>query len=159
MAQRLPVPNLTLARERPDSHDAVALIAELEAILIPLSPPASRHGLSVEQLIAQQVLFYVLRVDNMAAACGGIKVFDGEYAEVKRMYVRPAFRGQGCARRVLAHLASEARARGAGVLRLETGLNQVEAIALYASSGFYRIPPFGAYRPDPHSLFFEKSIA
>ena len=158
MAQRVTALELTIARERPDSPDAVTLIAELEAILIPLSPPESRHGLSVDQLIAQQVQFYVLRAGAVAAACGGIKVYDGDYAEVKRMYVRPAFRGLGLARRLLDHLASEARARGVGLLRLETGLRQVEAIALYESSGFYRIPPFGAYRPDPLSLFFEKSI-
>jgi ribosomal protein S18 acetylase RimI-like enzyme len=146
---------LTVALERPDTPDATGLIAELEAVLAPLYPRASRHGLSVEQLLAQQVLFYVLRAGGVPAGCGGIKVYDEGYAEVKRMYVRPAYRGLGCGTRLLDHLAAEARSRALAYLRLETGIHQHGAIALYERYGFYRIPPFGRYRPDPLALFFE----
>lgn len=149
--------SLTLASEQPDTPDAMALIAELEAGLEPLYPPTSRHGLSVHQLIAEDVLFYLLRADGAPAGCGGIKLC-GSYAEVKRLYVRPAFRGLGCGRRLLDHLAAEALARGVPVLRLETGIYQTAAIALYEQYGFQRRSPFGAYQPDPLSLFFEKRI-
>jgi putative acetyltransferase len=154
----MPTLTFTIARERPDTAEALALIAELEAVLAPLYPRSSRHGLSVEQLLAQGVLFYVLRAGGEAAGCGGIKVFD-DYAEVKRMYVRPAFRGQGCGWRLLDHLAGEARAHGVPHLRLETGIHQAAAITLYERYGFERCAPFGAYQPDPNSLFFEKLVA
>ena len=148
---------LTIAPERPDSADAIMLIAELEAVLAPLYPRASRHGLNVDQLLAQQVLFFVLRANGVPAGCGGIKVC-ADYAEVKRMYVRPAFRGVGSGRVILDQLAAEARMRGVSLLRLETGIHQHAAIALYERYGFYRIPPFGPYRPDPLAVFFEKAV-
>jgi putative acetyltransferase len=150
-------PALTIAPERPDSAEATALIGELEAVLDPLYPRTSRHGLSVAQLVAEQVLFYVLRANGQPAGCGGLKLY-ASYAEVKRMYVRPAFQGQGCGRRMLAHLAREASARGLHLLRLETGIHQQAAIGLYKRFGFSRVGPFGAYQPDPLSVFFEKAL-
>ncbi len=53
----------------------------------------------------------------------------------------------------------QARARGIGLLRLETGIDQVEAIALYESMGFRRCPPFGPYREDPLSPCYERDLA
>ncbi len=159
MGQPLTTHALTITAERPDTPVAMALVAELEAVLEPLYPRTSRHGLSVEQLLAQQVLFFVLRVGETPAGCGGIKVFAGDYAEVKRMYVRPAFRGRRCGHFILDHLAAEALARGVPLLRLETGIHQAAAITLYEQYGFVRIPPFGPYWPDPLSMCFEKRIA
>jgi GNAT superfamily N-acetyltransferase len=144
--------------ERPDTPDAIALITELNAVLEPLYPPESRHGFSVERLVAENVPFFVLRADGDAAACGGVKLFGAEYGEVKRMYVRSRFRGRGFAKRILNHLAEYAQANGVHLLRLETGIHQREAIALYESMGFYRIPPFGNYREDPVSLCYEKPL-
>ncbi|HEY1389421.1 MAG TPA: GNAT family N-acetyltransferase [Ktedonobacterales bacterium] len=145
--------------ERPDTADAILLITELEAQLDPLYPRESRHGLSVEQLLAQDVAFFLLRAHGEPVGCGGVKLFGIDYGEVKRMYVRQRFRGSGFARMVLDHLADYARAQGVGLLRLETGIHQHAAIGLYERAGFTRIPPFGAYREDPLSLFFEKPLA
>ena len=144
--------------ERPDSADAVALITELEAHLAPLYPPESRHGFSVEELIAQGVAFFVLRANDTPAGCGGIQLFGAAYGELKRMYVRPHFRGLGFGKVLLNHLADYARTRGVALLRLETGIHQTAAISLYERTGFQRIPPFGAYIEDPLSLFYEKRI-
>src|SRR5262245_14245650 len=96
--------SVIITAERPDSADAVTLIAELEAQLEPLYPRASRHGYSVEKLIAQGVAFFVLRDDGTAAGCGGIQIFGAEYGELKRMYVRPSFRGRGYGKLLLNHL-------------------------------------------------------
>jgi GNAT superfamily N-acetyltransferase len=144
--------------ERPDSPDAVVLINELEAQLDPLYPRASRHGYSVEKLIAQGVAFFVLRDNDTPAGCGGIQLFGTEYGELKRMYVRPQFRGSGFGKRLLDHLADYAKAQAVGLLRLETGIHQTAAIRLYEGVGFQRIPPFGDYKPDPNSVFYEKPI-
>ena len=75
------------------------------------------------------------------------------------MYVRPGFRGKGLAKLMLSHLADYARGQGIAVLRLETGIHQGAAIALYEGSGFRPIPPFGAYREDPLSRFYEKRLS
>ena len=150
--------SITIAAERPDSADARALIEELEAHLAPLYPAESRHGYSVDKLLAQGVAFFVARVDGVPAACGGVQLYGTEYGELKRMYVRPQFRGLGLAKAMLEHLADHARRRGVGVLRLETGIHQEPAIGLYESWGFRSIPPFGEYRPDPLSRFYEKRI-
>lgn len=136
----------------------MTLIAELESYLVPLYPSESRHGYSVEKLLSERVAFFVMRQDSVPAGCGGIQLFDRAYGELKRMYVRPRFRRIGLGKSILSHLTGYARRQGVGVLRLETGIHQKEAIGLYERSGFQRIPPFGAYKEDPLSLFFEKSI-
>jgi putative acetyltransferase len=151
------MPTLIVA-ERPDSEDSKVLIAELEAVLEPQYPQESRHGYSVEKLLREEVAFFVIRCDGFPAGCGGVKLFGTEYGEVKRMYVRPQFRGLGLAKLMLDHLAEYARERGVNLLRLETGIHQVEAIGLYERMGFYQIPPFGEYREDPLSVFFEKQL-
>jgi GNAT superfamily N-acetyltransferase len=148
----------TIMAERPDSLDATALISELEAHLASLYPLESRHGFSVEKLLQEQVAFFVIRQDGLAAGCGGIKLFGAEYGEIKRMYVRPQFRGLGLAKLMLDHLAAYGREHGVGLLRLETGIYQREAISLYEHMGFHPIPPFDAYHEDPLSRFYEKQI-
>jgi len=144
--------------ERPDTPDAQALIAELEAELAPLYPTESRHGYSVEKLLTEGVSFFLIRENSTPAGCGGVKLFGTEYGEVKRMYVRPEFRGLGLAKLMLDHLANYARNHGVEILRLETGIHQQAAIRLYERVGFQRIPPFGEYREDPLSRFYEKRI-
>jgi putative acetyltransferase len=122
--------------ERPDTIDARALIAELDAYLVPLYPKESHHGFSVERLLQEDVAFFVMRHDGIAAGCGGVKLIGTEYGEVKRMYVRPPFRGLGLGTVLLKHLSVYARQQGVGVLRLETGIYQAEAIRLYERFGF-----------------------
>ncbi|MDQ3930140.1 MAG: GNAT family N-acetyltransferase [Chloroflexota bacterium] len=147
-----------IMRESPNSADAVELITELEAHLAPLYPAESRHGFSVEQLLAEDVPFFLLRHNGVPAGCGGVKLFGTAYGEIKRMYVRPRFRGMGFGKLLLNHLAGYALANGVSLLRLETGIHQREAIALYERMGFTRIPPFGEYKEDPLSLFYEKQL-
>ena len=72
----------TIAAERPDSADAMQLIAELEAELEPLYARESRHGYSVEKLLRENVAFFVARLGGAAACCGGVQVCSGEYGEV-----------------------------------------------------------------------------
>jgi GNAT superfamily N-acetyltransferase len=147
-----------ITAERPDTPDATALITELQTFLEGFYPPESQHGFSVQRLLADQVAFFVARVDGIPAGCGGIKLFGREYGELKRMYVRPAFRGAGLGRLLIARLAGHAQENGVTRLRLETGIHQHAAIRLYEQAGFRRIPPFGAYPDDPLSLCYEKAL-
>ncbi|MET7603666.1 GNAT family N-acetyltransferase [Streptomyces avermitilis] len=82
---------------------------------------------------------------------------DGD-AELKRMYVIPAARGLGLARRILAALEDDARAAGRLRMVLETGDKQPEAISLYTSSGYERCPKFGYYRFHELSQCFAKAL-
>jgi GNAT superfamily N-acetyltransferase len=86
-------------------------------------------------------------------------MYEPEYGEVKRMFVRPSFRGKGLGKAMLNHLADYARGRDVGLLRLETGIYEVEAIGLYEGFGFQRRAPFGEYVVDPNSVYFEKQIS
>lgn len=151
--------NINIVEVRPDSADAVQLIAELDDHLLSHPyPPQSRHAYSVDKLIREGVIFFVAYFDGRLSACGGIKMFDGEYGEVKRMFVRPTHRGKGLGKAMLNRLADYARDKGVNLLRLETGIYQVEAIGLYEAWGFSRRTPFGEYIEDPLSVYLEKEL-
>jgi ribosomal protein S18 acetylase RimI-like enzyme len=108
--------------------------------------------------------FFVGYLDGRPVATGawrrsGVEAFGTTAtAEIKRMYVVPAARAAGHARRMLAHLERSAAASGAEALVLETGEAQPEAIALYESSGCVRIPSFGYYKDGPLNRCFGKLL-
>ena len=78
------------------------------------------------------------------------------YAEIKRLFVAEAHRGGGLARQLMAAVECEIIAQGIQCARLEMGIYQPEADALYRSLGYRDIPPFGDYSLDPLSQFLEK---
>ena len=150
---------IKITEERPDSQDASRLIDELQSHLNPEKYPAeSKHGYSVDKLLREGVIFFVMRQNETPAGCGGIKFFGAEYGEVKRMFVRPQYRGLGLGKLMLDRLAEYAHEREVNVLRLETGIYQTDAIRLYKRYGFERRPQFGEYRDDPLSIYFEKKL-
>ena len=157
------MPSLTLTLTAAPNDAVRLLIAELEDILSAEYPPEKRHGLPLEAIFQPHVRFFVATLDGAPAGCGGVALFDG-FAEVKRMYVRPAARGQGVARAILARIEAETRAANLPVLRLETGDKQTDALRLYRRYGFTDCPPFGDYTVlPPHtistSIFLEKPVA
>ena len=79
------------------------------------------------------------------------------YAEIKRLYVQEAYRGRGLSRTLMSAIEAEVLAEGIDCARLEMGIYQPEADALYRSIGYCDIPPFGEYRVDPLSQFLEKA--
>jgi GNAT superfamily N-acetyltransferase len=104
-------------------------------------------------------VFLVLREDDgRAIGCGGIARFDAARGEVKRMYVVPEARGRGLGRRLLEELEAQARELGYTSVVLETGDRQPEALGLYASAGFERIPCYPPYDSRALSLCFEKRL-
>jgi GNAT superfamily N-acetyltransferase len=102
--------------------------------------------------------FVVARVDDVAVGCGGVCRFDESRAELKRMYVAPSARGLGLGRRLLDALEGEARRLGYVAVVLETGNLQAEALGLYTSAGYERIPCYEPYASRELSLCFEKSL-
>ncbi|KQV79371.1 GCN5 family acetyltransferase [Massilia sp. Root351] len=149
---------MNIAFETPDQPDIIALIADLDAYQLTLYPPESVYALDLASLKQPNVLFAVARdADGAAVGCGAM-VVTPEFAEVKRMYVRPEARGRGLAKRVLTLLEQEAAQRGSTLYTLETGPSQPEAIALYQRLGYQRCGPYGDYRDDPLSVFMRKAV-
>ena len=149
---------MTIAPAAVDSDDARRLIAELDAELNRRYPALPVHGLAAEDGADPRLTFLIARVAGEPAGCGASRHLEPGVLEIKRMYVRDAFRGRGIARAILSELERRARDAGAVALRLETGARQPEAIALYLSEGFVEIPLFGEYVGDALSRCFEKAL-
>jgi len=89
-------------------------------------------------------------------AGGGLRRLTEDVAEIKRMFVRPAFRSRGVARTLLGALEDEARRLGYSATRLDTGPKQVDALVLYRSAGYIDVP---AYNDNPFACFWgEKAL-
>ena len=109
--------------------------------------------------VAPDGVFLVIRDDDgRAVGCGGVCRFDRTHGELKRMYVVPDARGRGLGRRLLIELETHARALGYDAVVLETGDRQPEAIGLYRSTGYERIPCYPPYDSRALSLCFEKRL-
>jgi putative acetyltransferase len=139
------------------------LVGALDRELMAEYPPEQRHGVALDALFEPDLRFFLARLGGVAVGCGGMALCDG-FAELKRMYVRDAARGQGVAQALLAHIEDAARDAGFGLLRLETGDRQAAAIRFYARAGFKRRAAFGRYAAmAPHairsSIFLEKRVA
>ncbi|WP_413721301.1 GNAT family N-acetyltransferase [Sodalis sp. RH24] len=135
------------------------LVAALDAYLIPLYPAQSNHGLPIGALRAAGVRVWLARAGMRAAGCVCLFVGEDKLPEIKRLYVDPAFRGCGIASALLTRLEGWARGQGFRDLYLETGIYQMDAVALYEKQGFSRVGRFGAYPDDPLSLYMHKPIA
>lgn len=149
---------IDLAIESPDQHEVRELLKAGDIYMAGLYPAESNHMLDVSELCRPGVTFIVARLDGRAVGCGAIVESTEGWAEIKRMFVSPLARGQNIGRRLLQKLEAAALDKGVPLLRLETGIKQPEALALYRSAGFVEIGPFGQYRPDPLSLFMEKPL-
>jgi putative acetyltransferase len=147
-----------LAIIAPDRDDVRHLIAASDFYLASLYPAESNHLTDIAALAAPDVTFLAALRAGAAVGCGAlVRTGPGE-CELKRMFVAAPDRGRGLGRRILRALETIAGAEKR-LVRLETGVKQKEAIALYRSVGFLEIEPFGSYTPDPLSVFMEKRFA
>jgi putative acetyltransferase len=144
--------------ETPDQPEVVAMLARLDAYQAALYPAESNHLMDLASLMQGDVLFLVARdIDGSAVGCAALVRRDA-YGEVKRMFVDEERRGHGTGRQLLEHLQLFASMAGLRELKLETGIHQAPALALYERFGFARCAPFGDYRHDPLSVFMEKTL-
>ena len=137
---------------------ACHLIEELDAYLGSLYPPECNHLLPVEVLQQSNVTFLTASLDGRLVGCGAF-VNQGEYAEIKRMYVVPECRGMKIGKRILQELEKHIISGGLKIARLETGIHQPEALGLYTGMGYQKRKAFGSYRDDEYmSVFMEKKL-
>lgn len=150
---------IAIAVEWADQPEIVRLIEALDAHAASLYPPESNHLLDIATLCGPDVTFLVARLAGRAVGCGALLSDPRGWGEIKRMFVTPHARGRRLGAAILARLEETAAAAGMTLLRLETGIHNSEALALYRRAGYGDCPPFGDYRPDPLSVFMEKRVA
>jgi GNAT superfamily N-acetyltransferase len=150
--------NISLRQVDPDDAGARRLIAELDRDLNRRYPGSLVHGIDVDEFKSAGGYFVLLSAGErgVAVACAAFRPVTADCVEIKRVFVEEAFRGRGYARTILRHLEEVAKQRGFRGMVLETGVRQPEAIALYQSAGYFRIPNFAAYAGNPNSVCFAK---
>ncbi len=151
--------------ESPDQPAVRALLSALDDYLGKLYEPQHNHILSVDELLAPQVLFLVARQQGRAVGCGAVRPMPGEpatagqaYGEIKRMMVDAKARRSGIGAALLARLEQHLVDEGLGLVLLETGAAQTAAVNLYERAGYRTRAAFGGYPDNGLSLFFEKRL-
>jgi GNAT superfamily N-acetyltransferase len=110
-----------------------------------------------DDFTAPKGAFFVAEDGSGLVGCAGWRRH-GDDAELKRMFTAKSARGQGLGRRMLATIEESARQAGCVRLILETGDRQPEAISLYESAGYLRIPDFGYYAGESGVLSYAKKL-
>lgn len=96
--------------------------------------------------------------DKAPVGCGCFRKFSDNTIEVKRMFVEPAYRGQGVATQILSGLEAWAKEKGFTRAILETGRKQPEAIHLYERSGYAITINYGPYAGMENSVCMRKKL-
>jgi DNA-binding MarR family transcriptional regulator/GNAT superfamily N-acetyltransferase len=133
-----------------------AYAAELDATFEGGFDTARSRPVDPAALTPPRGLLLVARLHAEPIACGALKLPPGEPAEITRLWVAPAARRLGVARRVLAELEARARQAGAEVVRLDTNRALRAATTLYRSAGYIEVP---AFNDEPYAHhWFEKRL-
>lgn len=151
-------PRLEFRIDDPALPELRPLIEPNDGYLAELHPTGNIQPVSLASLQRPKVTFLTARVDGDPVACGAC-IDEGDYVEVKRMYVLPACRGLGLGKQLLEAMETQIRAGGGRVVRLEAGTAQDEALELYGRAGYRRCPPFGEHHANPRSVCMEKLLA
>ena len=148
-----------IAQESPLTEEIRVLIDELNLTLHESTPPEFCYQLTVEEMAAPDMTVFVARKGGVAVGTGSIRRHPAHIGEVKRMYVRPEYQGQGIGGAIIEEIEARAVADGIGRLVLETGHNHPAAWRVYERAGFRRCGPVLNYEQSPYSIFYEKSLA
>jgi GNAT superfamily N-acetyltransferase len=151
---------LRIAPADPSHPDALALIAALSAELAAIYDHDDDGSGNFDPAagVGERGAFLVGYVDAKPVACGAIRPLVDDVAELKRMFVAPAWRGRGFSRAMLTALESAAAELGYAAVRLETGDRQTAAIRLYESAGYAPTAKFGIYIDSARSRCYEKAV-
>jgi putative acetyltransferase len=149
----------SVAAESPLQDEVRQLIAELNAVLLTLTPPEHCYHMTAEEMADADTTVFVARIDGRAVAIGALRRHGEGVGEVKRMYTRPEMQGRGIGGAILAEIEALARAQGLTRLVLETGDRHPAAWRVYERAGFARCGPVLDYPDSVWSVFYEKALA
>ncbi len=96
----------------------------------------------LESLVPPQSIIYLVIFDDVIAGMGGLRKLTEDVVEVKRMYVKPEFRGKGLGKSLLDKLLETAKNCGYSKVCLDTGVFMKAAQKVYRSAGFYDIEEY-----------------
>jgi len=144
----------------PTLESVKEIITDIDDLMNSLYPEESNQLLSIEELKKSNVHFIGVIKDNVILGCGAIvsQDNDGLYGELKRIYVKSEYRGQGVSKIIMQELISYAKESRLPIIRLEAGIKQPEAVALYNKLGFRERDEFGSYKYDPLSIYMELKL-
>lgn len=152
---------VTIAVETPLQDDVRALVADLNATMIPLTPREFQFQLTVEQMADPSVTLFVARDgDGRAVGMGALKDHGGGLGEVKRMFTLPEVRGQRIGSAILRRIEALAQDKDIARLVLETGeaAGFEAAYRVYERGGFQRCGAVLDYPDSGYSRFYEKKL-
>jgi putative acetyltransferase len=149
----------TIAVESPLQEEVRQLIAELNAVLLALTPPEHCYHMTVEEMAAADTSVFVARIDGRAVAIGALRRHGDGVGEVKRMYTRPEMQGRGIGGAIVGEIEALARREGLTRLVLETGDRHPAAWGVYERAGFARCGAVLDYPDSAWSVFYEKALA
>jgi putative acetyltransferase len=149
---------VTIAAESPLTDEIGTLVAELNTTLHALTPPEHCYHLTVEQMAEPDTTVFIARERGCAVAFGALKRHAGGVGEVKRMYTKQAWQGQGIGGRIVAEIDLLASAEGLRQLVLETGDRHPAAWRVYERAGFRRCGPVLDYPDTIWSVFYAKPL-
>ena len=140
--------------------EIAAFLEEHVSEMRSISPPESKHALDLTGLRKPEVTFWTATLDGRLVGCCALLELDEAHAEVKSMRVASDQRRCGIGQALVSHVIQVARARNYRRLSLETGAMPFFAPArrLYERCGFAPCGPFGAYKPDPNSVFLTMEL-
>ena len=100
----------------------------------------------------------VAYIEGIPVASGALRRYNNSTVEIKRMFVKPEYRGRGVAMLILKELESWAKELNFSTCILETGKKQIEAISLYKKTGYLQITSYGQYKNVENSVCMKKEI-
>lgn len=154
--QQLPT-TVVIRAESPQHPNLDALWKVKKALALSLYPAESDYSYRPDVLAAPNVCFLVAEVNAEFVGCGAA-VNQGEYGEIKSMFVHEKMRGQRIGERLLRKLETYLREQKLPVAYLETGIDSHSALRLYERMGYTNRGPFGEYTNDPFCVFMEKAL-
>jgi len=152
---------VTIAAETPLQDDVRALVADLNAYMIPLTPREFQFQMTVEEMAESTLTLFVARdAAGKAVGMGALKEHGEGLGEVKRMYTLPDVRGQRVGSLLLQHVEALARDRGLTRIVLETGEAEgfEGAWRVYERGGYIVCGAVLDYPDSGYSRFYEKKL-
>lgn len=139
--------------------DLARLVSELNVFLSELYPVESNHCLDLSAVSDEQLRCVIVRDEgNAPAGCGALLFHQNGSAEIKRVYIRPEYRGKKLGEKIVSAIEGIASEKNSRLLQLETGIHQQPAIALYRKCGYEICDAFPPYTADPLSVFMRKEL-
>jgi ribosomal protein S18 acetylase RimI-like enzyme len=146
-----------LVIERATDFDEAATIIREYALSTGVDLEFQGFTHEMESLATYYDPLLLARWDGELAACGALRDLGEGLCEMKRLYVRPRFRGHAIGRAVAERLIAIARERGFRAMRLDTLPSMRDAMHLYESLGFVDIAPY-RFNPVEGSRFLELTL-